>query len=198
MAHALFVTIISNFIGIFSIPFTLSLLLPFLNQEKELAIDQGAIIVKLILLVLFPLVIGMIAKARLFKTKNTARLQIINQVMIIGIVFISLAGAKEVLLGKGGAFWYIVVLVTVFHCMLLGSSFLLIKLFKIKKGRYESIVFMGSQKTLALSVMIQVTYFNEFGTALLVCVIHHIVHLMIDGYLSARLSQIQDLGEKVL
>ena len=37
--------------------------------------------------------------------------------------------------------------------------------------------------------MIQVTYFSEFGTALLVCVLHHIVHLMMDGYLSTKMNQ---------
>jgi len=36
--------------------------------------------------------------------------------------------------------------------------------------------------------MIQVTYFSEFGTALFVCVLHHIVHLMIDGYLSTKMN----------
>ncbi|MBU1342389.1 MAG: bile acid:sodium symporter [Proteobacteria bacterium] len=190
MAHALFVTILSNFIGVFSIPVLLSILLSFLDQNKELVIDQGAIIIKLMFLVLFPLVIGIGAKARIFNATQLEKfkLQKMNQCMIIGIVFISLAGAKQVLLDNGMTFFYIVVLVSGFHLMLLGGSFLLVKLFGVKKGRYESIVFMGSQKTLALSAMIQLTYFSEFGTALLVCVVHHIVHLMMDGYLSARMN----------
>jgi len=189
MAHALFVTIVSNFIGIFSIPIILSILLAFLNQGKELDIDQGAIITKLILLVCLPLAIGIAAKAKIFRAGQLAKfkLQIVNQCLIILVVFISLGGAKQVLLGKGTAIFSILILVSVFHLMLLGSSFLLVKFFKMKQGRYESIVFMGSQKTLALSVMIQVTYFSEFGIALLVCVTHHIVHLMMDGYLSTKL-----------
>ncbi|MBU8848780.1 MAG: bile acid:sodium symporter [Desulfobacterales bacterium] len=189
MAHALFVTILSNFIGIFSIPVILSILLSLQNMEKELGIDQGAIITKLFLLVLFPLMIGIVLKSKVFKEDylRKFKLQIINQWMIIGIVFIALAGAKQVLLGEGAAFFYLVLLVSAFHLMLLGFSFLLVKLFRVKKGHRESIIFMGSQKTLALSVMIQVTYFDEFGIALLVCVIHHIVHLMIDGYLSTKM-----------
>jgi len=191
MAHALFVTILSNFIGIFSIPVILSILLSVLDHQKDLAIDRGAIIIKLLLLVLFPLMIGIVAKARLFTAGQPARfkLQILNQWMIIGIVFISLCGAKQVLLGSGATFFYILALVSGFHLMLLGCSFLLIKFFNVGKGRYESVLFMGSQKTLALSVMIQVTYFSEFGIALLVCVLHHIVHLMMDGYLSTKMNQ---------
>lgn len=190
MAHALFVTILSNFIGIFTIPVILSILLSFLHQEKDLAIDQGAIFLKLIFLVLFPLFIGVAVKASIFKAKQLEKfkLQLINQCMIVGVVFISLAGAKQVLLDKSDSFFYILVLVSVFHLMLLGFSFLLVKIFNVEKGRFESVIFMGSQKTLALSVMIQVSYFSEFGIALLVCVIHHIIHLMIDGYLSAKMN----------
>jgi len=190
MAHALFVTILSNFIGIFSIPVILSMLLIWQNQDKVLIIDQGAIIIKLTFIVLVPLLIGIGAKAVIFKSRNPGRfnLQVINQWLIVTVVFISLAGAKQVLLGKGSAIFYIIVLVGVFHLMLLGISFFLVKLFGVQKGRRESIIFMGSQKTLALSVMLQVSYFNEFGTALLVCVVHHIVHLMMDGYLSAKMK----------
>ena len=132
----------------------------------------------------------MVAKAKVFNANQLAklRLQFVNQWMIIGIVFISLGGARQVLIGKGMVFFYILLLVAAFHLMLLGVSLLLVKLFRVKKGHYESIIFMGSQKTLALSVMIQVSYFNEFGIALLVCVTHHIVHLMIDGYLSAKMN----------
>jgi len=191
MAHALFVTILSNFIAIFSIPVILSILLSFLDQQKVLLIDRSTIIIKLIFLVLFPLMIGVMSKAWVFKPGKLAKswLQRLNQWMIIAIVFISFSGTKQVVLSSGPTFFYIVVLVSVFHLMLLGFSFLLVRIFSVEKGRCESIVFMGSQKTLALSVMIQVTYFSEFGTALLVCVIHHIIHLMMDGYLSTRMHQ---------
>lgn len=191
MAHALFITIVSNVIGIFSIPLILSWLLFFINQAKELAIDQGAIIIKLVMLVLIPLIVGIYTKSFIFKMihPDKKKLQIINQCLVLGIVFISLASAKQVIMTKDISILYITILVTVFHLMLLGSSFFLVKIFSIKKGSYESIIFMGSQKTLPLSIMIQVTYFNEFGIALLVCVMHHIIHLMIDGSISVRMGK---------
>jgi sodium/bile acid cotransporter 7 len=190
MAHALFVTILSNIIAIFSIPVVLTILLSFLDRKKELVINQEAIIIKLSLLVLIPLLVGIGAKAKIPEARHIgkSKLQIISQCLIIGIVFISLAGAKQALLGKGAGFFYIMALAAGFHLILLGGAFLLVKFFSVEKGRCESIIFMGSQKTLPLSVMIQVSYFSEFGTALVVCVVHHIVHLMIDGYLSAKMN----------
>jgi solute carrier family 10 (sodium/bile acid cotransporter), member 7 len=190
MAHALFVTILSNFISIFSIPLILGLLLTFLNQEKIFVLDQKAMIVKLTFLVLLPLLIGIVVKLLFFKNDRIKKykLQLVNQWLIVGIVFISLGGAKQVLMGKGIQVLLICALVVVFHLILLGVSFSLVKIFNVGKGRCESVIFMGSQKTLALALMLQVTYFPEFGMALVVCVIHHIVHLMMDGYLSTRMG----------
>ena len=64
----------------------------------------------------------------------------------------------------------------------------LTKVFKIAKGKRESVIFMGGQKTLALSVILQVSLFPEFGLALVFCVVHHIVHLIMDAYLINHLK----------
>lgn len=191
MAHALFVTVLSNFICIFSIPVVLEGMLSLMNQEKILAIDQMAIAIKLATLVLVPLMIGMVLKAKVFQADflNRFNLQQINQWLIVGIVFIAVCGAKHVLVGKGIVFLYIVIFAFIYHLILLCASFLLVRFFKLGKGRFESVVFMGSQKTLVLAVMLQMTYFSEFGTALLVCVVHHIVHLLMDGYLCTKIGQ---------
>ncbi len=191
MAHALFVTIISNFISVFSIPFVLGALLNLLHQKKTFSLDQKSIIIKLTLLVLVPLLIGFVIKMSVFGKKQTNKhgLQLINQWLIVGIVFISLGGAKQVLMGKGAQFVFILFLAAFFHLILLGTAFFLVKLFKVGKGRFESVVFMGSQKTLALALMLQVTYFPDFGMALLVCVTHHVIHLMMDGYLSTKMHR---------
>jgi sodium/bile acid cotransporter 7 len=55
-------------------------------------------------------------------------------------------------------------------------------------GRRESILFMGGQKTLTLSIILQVSLFPQYGLALAVCVLHHIIHLMMDGYLVEKLK----------
>jgi hypothetical protein len=47
---------------------------------------------------------------------------------------------------------------------------------------------MGGQKTLPLSVILQVSLFPGFGLALVVCVTHHIVHLIMDAYLISYLK----------
>jgi len=189
IAHALFITILSNCIAIISIPFFLPLLLKSLKLETNLFIDQKTIFIKLLFLVLLPLLMGLFLKKTMLNITavQKKRLGIINQFIVICVVYMSLSGAREVLAAQSTTFLWILPLVVIFHLLLLGFSFGCSHLLNIGKGRREAVIFMGAQKTLPLAVMLQITCFPEYGAALLVCVIHHIAHLMIDGYLAFKM-----------
>jgi sodium/bile acid cotransporter 7 len=189
IAHALFITILSNGVAIVSIPLVLPLLLQPLHLSAALSIDQQAIFFKLLLLVLLPLTIGLAAK-RLGLTvtpRMKKRLGLTNQSMILIIVFMSLSSARSVLMAQAATVLVIVPLVVGFHGFLLLAAFAACRLLSIGPGRREAVIFMGAQKTLPLAVMLQLTCFPTYGAALLVCVLHHILHLMMDSYLAARL-----------
>jgi sodium/bile acid cotransporter 7 len=70
----------------------------------------------------------------------------------------------------------------------LATAGLFTVLLKLGKGRRESVIFMGGQKTLPLSVILQMSLFPQYGIALVVCVMHHMVHLLMDGYLVGKLK----------
>ena len=190
MAHALFVTIFSNSISFISIPLVLSGLLSFSFGSQNIQIDQLSIVIRLFSLVVLPLAIGLIVKSIFFRinSKTKTKMQIANQILVLGIVFMAASGASDMFGSNFKQLLIIVLIVTIFHLTLLLFSFYGTKIFKIGKGRYESVIFMGSQKTLPLSVIIQLTYFSEYSVALLVCVVHHFIHLMIDGYISVKIK----------
>jgi len=198
MAHALFITVLANFLCIVTIPVTLSVLLAPMGTAVSITLDRQAIMTTLIVLVLLPLILGMVVGRRAeISTERNASLQLINQWLIVGVVFIAASGARMVFVKNSGAVVAIIPMVMGFHALLLTASFLTSRLFSIGRGRRESVIFMGSQKTLALSVILQVSLFPQYGTALLVCVLHHIFHLIMDGYLSTRLGD-QSCPVKVL
>ena len=190
MAHALFITIFSNAIAVFSIPIVLSWLLSSFFESQNININQMAIMIRLCLLVLLPLIIGLYAKNFFFNfEKDTkVKMQVINQILIIVIVFMAASGAADMFGDNFEQLFLIALITIIFHIILLSVTFLGSKISKIGQGRYESVVFMGSQKTLALAVIIQLTYFSEYSMALLVCVVHHFSHLMIDGYLCVKIK----------
>jgi len=184
MAHSLLITIIANSLAVITIPISLSFLIGG-NENQVIHIDPLTIIIKIATLVLLPLIVGVVAR-RLF----SARLRPIlpytstcNQLGILTIVWMALCGGRNAIVSSLDSIILIIIIVFFFHLCLVLSALWLTKIFKIAKGKRESVIFMGGQKTLALSVILQVSLFPEFGLALVFCVVHHIVHLIMDAYL---------------
>jgi len=191
LAHALMITILANSLAVFTIPITLGLLLPLIGGTSDIVIDKPAIMLKIALLVLAPLGFGVLLKLRLKDTIRLfeSKLQILNQILILTIVWMGLSQSRPAILNSGSMIGIIVLITAGFHAVLLLEAFGATRLFGLERGRRESIIFMGSQKTLPLSIILQVTYFPQFGQALVVCVVHHLVHLLIDSYIVGKLRR---------
>jgi sodium/bile acid cotransporter 7 len=191
MAHALVITILSSALAVFSIPVALSFLLNLVGGNTAIAIDKTAMMLKITGLVIIPLCAGLLIKlyTKIISPKIDARLQLANQCLIFSIVWMALSPAKDAILHSGEMIGWILGLVFVFHGVLLASALILSRWLGLGPGRRQSVIFMGGQKTLPLSVILQVSLFPQYGLALVVCVVHHIVHLLMDGYLVGKLRE---------
>jgi sodium/bile acid cotransporter 7 len=190
MAHALMITIFANALSVFTIPVTLSLLLKMIGTAAHVSIDKTGIMIKLGLLVIVPLCAGLLIKfyagSRLSRVEP--KLQIINQCFILAIVWMAMSQTREAIITGKETMGLIVLIAFLFHLMLLAAAWGAVRCFDMGPGRRESILFMGGQKTLTLSIILQVSLFPQYGLALAVCVLHHIIHLMMDGYLVEKLK----------
>ncbi len=197
MAHALLITILANIIAVFSIPFSLSLLLSLDGVGGAVSIDKAAIMIKLGCFVLAPLLLGIFVKhpVRRLGFKIGRELNLVNQCCILSIVWMALSHTRGAIIEGGGMVGVVLVLSFGFHGLLLSSAALITRAGKLGRGRMESVLFMGAQKTLPLSIIIQISLFPQYGLALVVCVVHHIVHLLMDGYLVGRLAPSSRGGE---
>lgn len=191
MAHALFITVLANILAVFTIPLTLSLLLALVDSQTSIVIDKWSIMFKLGGFVLLPLgggmILGRLVGFRLQRLRPA--MQLLNQLLVLGIIWMGLSQTRDAILAGGGSLAVITVLAIVFHALLLAAAALSAVVFKLGRGRRESLFFIGAQKTLPLSIILQVSLFPAFGQALVFCVVHHIVHLMMDGYLVGRLRR---------
>jgi sodium/bile acid cotransporter 7 len=190
MAHALVITVLANMLAVVTIPVTLELLLASAGKETAVVIDKAAVMAKIGLFVVLPLVCGLAVRRAFHSllTRTGGAIPILNQLLILCIVWMGIAQSRPVLLHAHAALIPVVLVVCGFHLALLLAAWLVLKLFHLPVGRRESVLFMGVQKTLPLSVILQVTLFPEYGLALLVCVAHHFASLMIDGFLVGRLQ----------
>jgi sodium/bile acid cotransporter 7 len=190
MAQALAITIIANGLAVFTIPLMLALLSNLVDGSTIIVIDRLAIMIKLGFYVLLPLCLGLAIKifAESFTNRFVHRLQILNQFLVLAIVWMAMSQARDAIVGGGASVGIILVLVFSFHAILLVSAAIFIGCLKLGKGRRESVIFMGGQKTLPLSIILQVSLFPQYGLALVVCALHHVVHLLMDGYLVGRIK----------
>jgi sodium/bile acid cotransporter 7 len=191
IAQALTITILANWLCIFTIPFTLSLLLTLVKSATPVWIDKFAIMGTIGRLLIVPLCGGLIIKGwtKSYLNPYEAEFNIINQVFVLGIIWMALSSAREAITASSGMIGSVCLLAVTFHGLLLCASGLMVRYFRLEKGRRESIIFMGCQKTLPLSVILQVSLFPEYGLALVVCVVHHIIQLVMDAYLVGRLKE---------
>lgn len=191
MAHALLITIIANSLAVVTIPVTLELLLAFAGQEKEVVIDQLPIMLKIAKLVLLPLILGIVIrnKCGTWVQPILPYTSILNQTGILTVVWMASCQGREAIVGSLGSVPLVIALTFAFHLVLVLIALFATGLTGIGKGRRESVILMGGQKTLPLSIILQVSLFPEYGLALVVCVLHHITHLAMDGFLVQYLKE---------
>lgn len=188
IAHALLITVLANSLSIVTIPFSLAFLL---QTVESVPIDKVRMMIQMALLVLLPLLLGLFLRPKqgALLTSLQRGIPVLNQCLILAIVWMGVSDARATVLSGGAQVLIILVIAFVFHSILLTAGFLAIRLFHIPRGRMESVLFMGGQKTLPLSVLLQVKLFPQYGLALAFCVFHHFIHLMMDGYLVGRLNR---------
>ena len=102
-AHALVTTIVSNSASVFTIPFALSFLLLTIGESAAVTIDKAAIMIKIAFLVVLPLALGMLAKSGFsgLYQRIGPKLSIVNQCLILTIVWIGLSQTRDMLVGSG-------------------------------------------------------------------------------------------------
>jgi sodium/bile acid cotransporter 7 len=195
MAHALWITLLANGLSVLTVPLSLGSLLGIEGVGGPVPIEKGKMMVQIAFLVLVPLLVGLMAKPKSAALASSLQkgVPIFNQCLILTMVWMGLSEARATVLSGGAQVFVILVIAFFFHGILLALGFLAIRLFHIPRGRMESILFMGGQKTLPLAVLLQVKLFPQYGLALAFCVFHHFIHLMMDGYLVGRLNRTRKL-----
>ena len=189
-ATALAITLVSNWAAVGTVPWTLEALLGAGRHLPPGALHKGALALRIALLVVLPLCAGLILRPRLPgpARRLLPRLGTVSQVLVLVMVWVGVAGSRSTLAANPAALLPAVAVSVVFHGLMWAVLFPAVRLARLGPGRREAVIFMGGQKTLPLSVLLQTILFPAYGEALVVCVVHHLAHLVMDGYLVGRLA----------
>ncbi|MEJ5349373.1 MAG: bile acid:sodium symporter [Desulfosoma sp.] len=184
MATALLITIVSNSAAVFVTPFLLEFLVGQTVTPTSMELHKTSLMITLVALVFAPLALGMSLRAAwltLSQRIKGPQPSTLNTFLVLCIVWIGVCGSRHTMVQGVHLLPLVVALSVVFHGGLLLCAFLMARALKLSVGRREAVIFMGGQKTLPLSVLIQTAVFPQYGEALVFCVCHHVVHLVMDG-----------------
>lgn len=183
-ATALLVTIVANGAAVFATPFLLESLSAGAGGSAALAVNKEALMATLAVLVLVPLILGMALRrpvCAVFHSVKGPSPGTINTILVILVVWIAVCGSRATILQGLARMPAILILGVVFHGGVLLAAFFTAAALGLAPGRREALIFVGGQKTLPLSVLLQTAIFPQYGEALVFCVCHHVLHLIMDG-----------------
>ncbi len=188
-ATALAATLASNALGVLAVPWVLDLLSGWGgNALSAASVPKAVLAMKLALLVLAPLALGLAVRSQVPGALRR-RSATLNPVLVILMVWIGLAGSRATVMASPRVLALSAGLSALFHALLWAFLFAAARLARIGPGRREALIITGGQKTLPLALLLQTRLFPGNAEVLVVSVVHHLVHLVMDGYLVGRLRR---------
>ncbi len=184
---ALFLTIALNIIGIFTVPFVLAI---SLQAAGSIDIDQTALLLKMLYFVLFPFVIGKTIRNISGKKTISSLWSYTNSSCVILIVYSSASTSNETFSKLTGADYSLIfTAVALVHILLLAINFLTGKRLRLNAADNKAMLFVSSQKTLAVALAVLANINFETGSAIIVCLAFHFFQLFVDSALASFLQK---------
>ncbi|TVO73437.1 bile acid:sodium symporter [Sedimenticola selenatireducens] len=191
-AKALFLTILLNLLGVFTIPFMLPVVL---ENVGSIELSPWPLLKQLMIIVLIPFIIGMLGRRTLQISPKHVIIRYLPSTCVIATVWMSVSASSETL--KEISLTLIGIII--FGAILLHAVLLLLclgsRIFNPSdRGEWIALMFTASQKTLPVAVGVLAALNQPIGVALVACILFHFLQLFVDSILAARLAKSGDLS----
>jgi len=184
---ALFLTILLNLLGVFTIPFLLPLVL---DNVGSIELSPWPLLEKLVLIVLIPFLLGMLGRRIIQRSPRHFLIRYLPSACVIATVWMSVSASSQTLQTISPA---LLVLILVAALLLHGALLLLClasrRLVNTERGEWIALLFTASQKTLPVAVGVLAALNQPVGVALVVCILFHFLQLFVDSMLASRLAR---------
>lgn len=203
-ALALLLTVVTNLLGIVTVPYELRLVLSTVGSTA-VSVDPANLVIKLIFTVLVPTVIGKVARevskhVRNFVTRYKLQLSLFSTLNLACIVWQTLSGARDTLLQQAfTSVLLIVVASSVLHLiMLVLNGFMVSKyIMKLPFREGVAVLIMSSQKSAPVAVTV-ISYLTpslvQQGLMAIPCILGQLAQIFIGSALVKYLRKRADKG----
>ena len=186
IALSLMICVVANFLAIFTVPISLSLVL---NLDKEIDLQVADMIFKLVRIVFIPTVIGQVLriwlKAHLQRWTKT--FSIFSQCIVLLIILNAAARSRLEMSALGFRVIYILLFTVALHALILLLNFTIAKAIRLNQPSVAAFTIHVSQKTLTISSVVWVGYFAaDYPFALIPVVAYHLTQMIADTFVAHR------------
>lgn len=204
-ALAVMLTVTTNILAVFLIPFTVQLAI---NNTENIDLDPVSLLIKLIVTILVPIIIGktlssVFSKIAVFVGKHKKALGMINNGALILIVWQTLSSAQSNIVNTPfGTLVLVAIAAILLHVVYLIVNYIFVKLLCMPYKEGTAVLIMASEKTLPMAVTV-IAYLpaslGASGELTVPCVIAHISQVLMDAALAQRMGRkalARELAEK--
>lgn len=193
IASAIFNAAVSSLAGVFITPLIMSI---YLHSSPGESIDLTDVIIKLVMQVIAPLIVGMLLHKRLkdFYNTNKSRLKLFDQTIIVLIIYQSFAESFHQHLFTSIQSSSIIILCAVTLLLFfttMGMIKLASKYLKFEEKDFKTALFCGSKKSLVHGTTMSKVLFSGSpyaGIYLLPIMIYHAGQLIIGGIIAEKMA----------
>lgn len=195
---SLFICVLGNALAIFTIPFSLNLLLDF-GGHIELPVLR--MLGGLALTILVPTIIGQLARPlvreRIAPYKKG--FSIFQQCIVLLIIFNAVASSTERILQAGIAILAVLAFMVVLHSMVLAMNYGTARFMGLDRPSVTAFTIHTSQKTLTVSYIVWAGYFAaQFPMAMIPAIGYHLTQMIMDSIVAQKFRLAAERAESAL
>jgi len=200
-ALALMLTVVSNLLGVFTVPFLLELVV----DSADVSVDGVALLLKLAVSILLPLAVGKSMREFLggfsktvqrFVTRHKVELGLTNNAALLCIVWQNLSRSRDDLINcsAGEIFLMLFAGVCVHVIFLVFNWTAATHVLRLPEKQRRSVIILTSQKTLPVAITV-ISYLDEsavgrHGLIAIPCIVGHMTQLFMDAVFVSRWAAI--------
>ena len=183
---SVFICLLGNIVGIFTIPFSLQLLV---GVAADIELPVFDMLLSLLATVLLPMALGVLTRPllRSLLARHGAAFSVFQQCIVLLIMFNAFSGAGGRLVAAGGVLPAVLLLIVVLHSLILALNCGLSRLMRLDRASTSAFTIHTSQKTLTVSYVVWAGNFGaQYPLALIPGIVYHLTQMIMDTFVAER------------
>lgn len=186
---SVFICLLGNSVGIFTIPFSLQLLV---GVAADIDLPVLRMLLSLIGTVLVPIVLGVLARPLLrgVIARHGAAFSVFQQCIVLLIMFNAFSGSGARLVAAGGVLPAVFLFIVTLHSLVLALNYGLSRLLRLDRASTSAFTIHTSQKTLTVSYVVWAGSFAaQYPLALIPGIAYHLTQMIMDTFVAERFKR---------